>query len=612
MSAEIGVTLQEFQKQCRINKVKKWERFSEWIKCICVVTFDLNLGQVLEFVYPPEFVPKEQEASNICYMAFPDSNSGCMGDTKFHFSLRAVDKPSISKSISVAESTALNEYSPVRASNQSHFWGFVYFRQKKDSNIPRGYFQKSFIIMTSLPYYNLFFEVLTQLAPKYFSDGNIVIKNACQLINREWPSPQAGVLSLNLFEYNYQIFLPKMHSENIQNKKNNNLKLPNSNKEINLTSKIIYSVNEFDLFSSLEFILENLYTIWELVLTAEPIIVVGTSPADCSIMVQTLIALINPLQYYAEARPYFTIHDSEFKEFTKKYKNAYSPVILGVTNPFFVKLLTDWPHKILLADNQINLQQHIHSKYMNTNNSNTSGNNFDKTPLGNKTIPANFGAISSDALAPGLYTKYRPFLKKDKTLLNKVLHGIKTNRPAHVQTALIRRNLLELTQSFMIPLERYVASLMPLQKTINPFRLTPNAGVFNLDDFLSTLEHSGPHLTSTLKGDWRGLYRRFFYTPNFNGWYKSRRSELQLALQKIQMQTLSSTNFKVWAQDKQEVEIVDMMLKLKQKLNLYANKSSKLNYLNDINNTGTKVQLKLQINCLRESLPIDIKDVVNI
>jgi len=69
-----------------------WVNFSQWMHCFCVVTFDLNLGQALEHVYPPQFMPSEQEVSNICYMAFPDSNSGCMGDTKFHMRLRCTSR----------------------------------------------------------------------------------------------------------------------------------------------------------------------------------------------------------------------------------------------------------------------------------------------------------------------------------------------------------------------------------------------------------------------------------------------------------------------------------------------------------------------------------------
>lgn len=73
---------------------------------------------------------------------------------------------------------------------------------------------------------------------------------------------------------------------------------------------------------------------------------------------------------------------------------------------------------------------------------------------------------------PGVYTYYHPFLHKDKTILKKLLKGIQTKRPGEVQTALLRRHLLELTQSFMIPLERYMASLMPLQKNISPYKVS--------------------------------------------------------------------------------------------------------------------------------------------
>lgn len=60
--------------------------------------------------------------------------------------------------------------------------------------------------------------------------------------------------------------------------------------------------------------------------------------------------MINPLQYAPEARPYFTIHDSEFKEFTQRQQGPV-PIILGVTNPFFSKTLQHWPHLIRMTDN---------------------------------------------------------------------------------------------------------------------------------------------------------------------------------------------------------------------------------------------------------------------
>lgn len=59
--------------------------------------------------------------------------------------------------------------------------------------------------------------------------------------------------------------------------------------------------------------------------------------------------MIAPLKYCTDYRPYFTIHDSEFKEYTS---DAPSPpaIILGVTNPFFAKTLQHWPHIIRISN----------------------------------------------------------------------------------------------------------------------------------------------------------------------------------------------------------------------------------------------------------------------
>ena len=88
---------------------------------------------------------------------------------------------------------------------------------------------------------------------------------------------------------------------------------------------------------------------------------------------------------------------------------------------------------------------------------------------------------------PGVYTQYKPFLTKDKVILKKLVKGIHTNRPMQVQSALLRRHMIELTQSFMIPLERYIATLMPLQKSICPFRVSLFILPKNVEDHLTTV-----------------------------------------------------------------------------------------------------------------------------
>lgn len=80
----------------------------------------------------------EQEISNICYSAFPDSNSGCMGDTKFVIRL-----PTKSKRDFNSEHVNYNmKCPPALKIDEGYIWGYVYFRQVRDINLPRGYFQK--------------------------------------------------------------------------------------------------------------------------------------------------------------------------------------------------------------------------------------------------------------------------------------------------------------------------------------------------------------------------------------------------------------------------------------------------------------------------------------
>jgi len=62
------------------EEVEPWANFSNWVHAICVVTFDLELGQAMEMIYPHTRELSECERNNICYLSFPDSNSGVMGN----------------------------------------------------------------------------------------------------------------------------------------------------------------------------------------------------------------------------------------------------------------------------------------------------------------------------------------------------------------------------------------------------------------------------------------------------------------------------------------------------------------------------------------------------
>ncbi|XP_045512422.1 protein DENND6A [Pieris brassicae] len=499
----------------------KWSRFSDWLHCICVVTFDLELGQAMERVYPPGVQLSDQEKCNICYLAFPDSNSGCMGDTQFHVRLR-------SRAPLTPQQLIYNEdsVSTLRA-DPTHYWGFVYFRQVKDTTLPRGYFQKSIILLTRLPFINLYYKVIQLIAPRHFEDGESSLEAACHDINR-WPELNSGQnVLLPVLGSVFQSYIPNQQTGKVT--RSDIVKQVHSSN----VPHIIVCIQDVNVFDALSSLISHLHLLWELVLTAEPIVVMASSPTECSALVQALTYLIQPLPYSAEYRPYFTIHDSEFKEFTRKQFNP-PYVILGVTNPFFTKTLQHWPHTIKLGDS---------------------------TPV--KTKLRKVGSIKHLDSAPGVYTQYKPYLEKDKAIIKKLHNGIRTDRPSEVQTAMVKRHLLELTQSFMIPLERYMASLMPLQKNISPFRSPPVPNPFNPEDFFTSLQQAGPQLTSGIKGDWIGLYKNFFRTPNFSTWFHERHSDLTNKLQALQLEALAESDLKEWSVGKKEVEIVDMILKLR-------------------------------------------------
>lgn len=140
-----------------------WDRFSYWVHSILVVTFDIEMGQSLESIYPSANHVKLSSAdkSNICYMSFPDSNSGVLGDTQYHFRYKQdlvhfnanstvssnLNNLALSSTSScMSNKVNYDEYNRRTLTglevDKNYMFGFVFFRQVKDKSLKRGYFQK--------------------------------------------------------------------------------------------------------------------------------------------------------------------------------------------------------------------------------------------------------------------------------------------------------------------------------------------------------------------------------------------------------------------------------------------------------------------------------------
>ncbi|XP_041080631.1 DENN/MADD domain containing 6Aa [Polyodon spathula] len=510
------------------------DRLSCWLHCICVVGFDLELGQAVEVIYPHHSKLTDKEKTSICYLSFPDSNSGCLGDTQFCFRFREAVGRKASLCYPVDQS---DRDAPVYLKrDQGHYYGYVYFRQVRDKTLKRGYFQKSLVIISRLPYVHFYHSLLKLIAPEYFEKSEPCLEAACSDIER-WPTPVPGTaLSLPIVGVVMKVRIPASYDK--PGTTYIDQSAPQNDAQVSL---VLPTIHEVDLFRCFGPVFFHIQMLWELVLLGESLVVMAPSPAESSETVMALVSCIAPLKYCSDFRPYFTIHDSEFKEYTTRTQ-APPSVILGVTNPFFAKTLQHWPHIIRIGDMK-------------------QAGDIPKQAKVKKL--KNLKTLDSK---PGVYSAYKPFLNRDEDIIKQLQKGVQQKRPSAAQNAILRRYFLELTQSFIIPLERYLASLMPLQKSISPWKTPPQLRPFSQEEFMKTLEKAGPQLTSHLKGDWIGLYRQFLKSPNFDGWFRMRRKEVSQKLEALHLEALCEEDLLLRIQKHTEVETVDLVLKLKDKL----------------------------------------------
>ena len=238
-------------------------------------------------------------------------------------------------------------------------------------------------------------------------------------------------------------------------------------------------------------------------------------------------------------RPYFTVHDTTFSEYSKK-THVPPGVILGVTNPYFAKVLEHWPNQIRIGDPRF-IEGKVNSTLANSNNAN--------------------GQESRS----GIFAKYKTFTQKDKSFVKLIEKppSLQGKRPMEAQNLIIKKYFEDLTSNFLMPLERYFISLIPINRDINPWLSPPTIRNFVTEDFIKTLAANGPQQVIGIKGNWEGLYRAFILSENFLAWFDERKREANLHLKRIYMDKLSKIDVNFWLREKTEVEIVDFYLRMR-------------------------------------------------
>ncbi|KAJ3162799.1 hypothetical protein HDU86_003773 [Geranomyces michiganensis] len=550
--------------------------FWQWILCICVVTFDLDTGQALECVYPPiDF--SEDERKNIAFSAFPDSNSTShVGDNRFTFRMRSgkfttelyrkqqpppladvsgnslpASSPASARG-SMSGATGVDTLHPgagLPVDTDGHTYGYVFFRQQRDTQLRRGYFQKSLVILSPHPWPGLFLDLIAKLGPAYMDSlyedrrslsmtsdlssvsvstvAKTLLETACFDI-AAWPPPPSTIssettyipipLSLPFLGTVTQYSFPP-NARFAQLIDGPPKGFPGSIEPAAATN--CTAGRFYELFDGS---LELMWTAWELLLVGQSLLVVADTPQGCSDIIWGLVELLKPIPFGGDFRPYFTIQDSDFKGIANRQRLPTTATILGVTNPVFTKVLEHWPNVLRAAKHmpssvpaelpQSNApgaaspRSRLSNPPPTVNTSSPPSKSGILSPFSSKAMkssPASKTTANRSsplqkhhrAPAPDgvrietITCKHKPFLHKDRALIKEVVEAAIRGKPTHILNNMLRRHFMDLTERFIQPLNKYFQTLVVgnLQTmTLSNIRARPEIRPFRQESFLELVD----------------------------------------------------------------------------------------------------------------------------
>jgi hypothetical protein len=217
---------------------------------------------------------------------------------------------------------------------------FIYFKQSRNAATRRGFEQRSIVLACTHYHTQLAFKLLTRLVdvidalPTYQSmlspgqpppDPSVGVCTPAQKAAievafehfKQWPRPQPGrVQSLPFYGEMIEFMVPELppyvspvapafSSNDPASRK----KLIDSN-GFGSSLGVVGESNLVAVFEPLGLV-PHLWTIWELVVTGQDIVIYAPSAAICSACVMAIASLVDPLACCADIRPYINNYDSD-------------------------------------------------------------------------------------------------------------------------------------------------------------------------------------------------------------------------------------------------------------------------------------------------------------
>ncbi|KAI9318265.1 DNA alkylation repair enzyme-domain-containing protein [Obelidium mucronatum] len=594
-----------------------------WCISVCVVTFDLDVGPALEYVYPPVDL-SEDELKTICFSSFPDSNSTShLGDTTFSFRFRS--GPGISKlhtslsasnfngksrvGLGLSESSsqagqqdisdaafvniqrqhaAPQESNICVIDNDGFTYAYVLFRQKADKEIRRGYFQKSLVLLSPHPWHGFFptllgcgvgGKVMDALGSERGEDGGregvlvvarTLIREMCIDI-AAWPAPPSAVTCDSMYQNQdvevslLELLLPPRRVF---------LHPTQAHRQYSQIHHQIYP--QRPTFSPTPaassqlsmHLLKAASLLWELMILGEPILVQAETPKSASQVVYTLLELMKPVPFGGDYRPYFTIQDSEFKGVGGGSSSS------GQCGMVLDHLRVQRKEQLLLHE-AVQVKSFISS--IRGSGGSPSGTQVQGTRSTSPVVITGRGSpiVVFDAAVESVSTKYKPVLAKDKKFLKEISDFVASGATPTFLDNVMRRHFVDLSDRFLQPLNRHYEGLItgsPLTMTLSVLRAKPEVKPFQQDTFLETIKTSNPNLPVTSKKALLGFYKQFLKSPNFASWLQNRSAELNREWRSHYMNVLCESDILAWGAERGrlEIECVDLLLRLKEEIAQYS------------------------------------------
>ncbi|KAI9000544.1 hypothetical protein BD414DRAFT_471971 [Trametes punicea] len=452
----------------------KVERLRRWILSLVTVNFDLELGPKITSVYPPLKLSLS-EAQNIAFSSFPDSSHFEEGSQTHSFRIRLRD---------CAEGEVWANDAPRPSSTDGFIYGFSCFTRTKDASSKRGYQQTSTVVLTQLPFPSLFYTIISKLGPSFMSHGGPMLEAACHNI-ASWPDPIPGTnVELGFLGSVIHAEIPLA----VDTQQSMSALPPGRIGESDIQILVSVCPSVPPILSYIEALLPHLWSVWECVVLSEPLLIFGPSPTATSIAVWWLRDLLRPIPLSGDFRPFFTIHDAEHTALVNP-RHPKAGLLLGVTNPFFERVCQHWPHVLSLG----------------------------RPPISRGKSEMNEIVIGPK---PGWKSTHRRYTSRDRALLKLAEQACRGSEYAKRQASeALRQHFCSRTAALLVPLQRYLQSLIPTPSESRSNLTTPDRmKPFSDTAFFASLKAHGSPLPFKSSAKQREFYERWLRTPAFGLW----------------------------------------------------------------------------------------------